>query len=279
MSRVMRRIAATGGVAAICALALAGTAGAQGSLPTMTVALNGVSGITVSGTPTVGAMNIVSTFTGTLPKNSMGATFGIVRLDPGVTLQQAFAAVQAQHQDLNALDGLGALIVDANAPGTVQAVLSPGFTYVALNISGNGTPGFAPFTVAPSASPAALPAASATQTAIDFGFRGPSVLHNGTIVRAQNSGFLVHMIVLVGVKNAAAGRRVMALLRAGKDNQAQKLATSAFVNLMGGNSPGAEQQMVLNTKPGFYVEVCFMNTQDGREHTRLGMERLVRVVK
>ena len=39
------------------------------------------------------------------------------------------------------------------------------------------------------------------------------------------------------------------------------------------------QQMVLDGKPGYYVEACFMDTQDGREHVQLGMERLVRIVK
>jgi hypothetical protein len=37
--------------------------------------------------------------------------------------------------------------------------------------------------------------------------------------------------------------------------------------------------MVLKAKPGYYVEACFMKTQDGRFHTQLGMERLVKVVK
>ena len=32
-------------------------------------------------------------------------------------------------------------------------------------------------------------------------------------------------------------------------------------------SPGAMQQEVLNAKPGYYVQACFMDTQDGREHT------------
>jgi len=70
----------------------------------------------------------------------------------------------------------------------------------------------------------------------------------------------------------------MALLRAGKDNQAGKLATNAFVPLLGPASPGALQQEVLHAKLGYYVQACFMDTQDGREHTRLGMERLVQVV-
>ena len=47
---------------------------------------------------------------------------------------------------------------------------------------------------------------------------------------------------------------------------------------MGPASPGGMQQQVLNAKPGLYVEACFMDTQDRREHTRLGMTRLVRIV-
>jgi len=71
----------------------------------------------------------------------------------------------------------------------------------------------------------------------------------------------------------------MALLRAGKDGKAQKLANRQFLALAGTISPGGMQQAVLSAKPGFYVEACFMNIEDGREHTQLGMERLIRVVK
>jgi hypothetical protein len=157
-------------------------------------------------------------------------------------------------------------------------VLAPG-SYVALNTSGNGpAPGFAPFTVVASSSPAALPAASATETALEFTFHGPSVLHNGTIVRAHNAGYLVHMVTLIGVRNAAVGHTIMDLLRAGKDKQAQKLAGPHFADLLGPASPGAVQQQVLHTAPGYYIEACFMDTQDHREHTQLGMERLIRVV-
>ncbi len=53
---------------------------------------------------------------------------------------------------------------------------------------------------------------------------------------------------------------------------------SAFIALLGAASPGAMQQQVLNASPGYYVEACFMDTQDGREHTQLGMVRLVQVV-
>jgi hypothetical protein len=39
------------------------------------------------------------------------------------------------------------------------------------------------------------------------------------------------------------------------------------------------EQQVMTNKPGYWVLACFMNTQDGREHTQLGMERVIRIVK
>ena len=86
--------------------------------------------------------------------------------------------------------------------------------------------------------------------------------HDGTIVRAQNGGYLVHMNIAFGVKNAAVGRQVMALLRAGKDGKAMKLANRRFIGLAGPISPGGMQQAVLDAKPGWYVQACFMDTQD-----------------
>ena len=38
-------------------------------------------------------------------------------------------------------------------------------------------------------------------------------------------------------------------------------------------------QLAIGQKPGFWVIACFMNTQDGREHTQLGMERVIEIVK
>lgn len=275
----MRRLASLLAVASafvgVVALSLSGGAAAAtaSSLPTIKIALTGTKGVSVSGAEVSGAVSVVSTFSG---KGQGGV--GLVRLNPGSSLQQAVGAVQSHHGDLNALTPYGSLFVDADAPSTVQTVLSPG-SYVALNVTGNGSPAFATFTVTRSSAPAALPAASATETAIEFAFRGPTVLHDGTIVRSQNGGWLVHMIDLIGVRNATTGRQVIALLRAGKGGKAMKLASQNFVDLLNPASPGALQQQVLSAKAGYYVEACFMTTLDGREHTQLGMERLVRVVK
>ncbi len=39
------------------------------------------------------------------------------------------------------------------------------------------------------------------------------------------------------------------------------------------------QEETITAKPGIYVQVCFMQTQDGRDHTRLGMERIIKITK
>lgn len=263
-------------LAVAAAVGLAGGASGAGSLPTLTIALTGIKGVSVSGSQASGAVSLVSTFKGKAPQGEdQGPAFGLLRLRPGVSMQQAIGAVQSHHGDLNALSPYGTMLLDSS-PARVQTVLTPG-NYVALNATGNGEPAFAPFTVTQSPSPAALPAANATETAVDLGFRGPTVLHNGTIVRAQNHGWLVHMIALVGVRDAATGQKLMALVRAGKNKQAQRLVNRNFVELLGPSSPGAVQQQVLHAAPGYYVEACFMDTQDGREHTQLGMERLIRI--
>ena len=261
-------------IVAACVVGLAGVAGASAAptLPTLNVAVTGKTGIAVSGSKVSGAVSVTSTFSG----KGQGA-YGLLRLDQGVTVQQVLQAVQSHHGDPNAVTPFGTLLVDADAPGTVQTVLTPG-QYVALNVSGNGPSAFAQFTVTPSSSPAALPAAAATETSIEFGFKGPKVLHDGAIVRAENGGYLVHMDILIGARNKRGANKIAALLKAGKDHKAQKLATG-FGDLMEPASPGAMQQQVLNAKPGYYVQACFMDTQDGREHTQLGMERVIRIAK
>jgi hypothetical protein len=276
-----RRIAAVSAVGAatvvvtVSAFALtAGASGASSSLPTLKIALTGKTGVSVSqNTVASGAVSVVTTFSG-----KGHGSFGIVRLNDGITLQQAVDAVQSHHGDLNALTQYGALIVSADAPGKVQTVLSPSDNYYALNTSGH-QPAIAPFKVSKNSSPAALPKASATQKAIEFGFNGPNKLHRGTIVRERNKGYLVHMIDLVGAKNKRAAHKLASGLHQGKPQRALRpYLNGQFVNLLNPASPGALQQSVLHAKRGYYVEACFMDTMDGREHTQLGMERVVRVV-
>jgi hypothetical protein len=275
MKRLASLIVAASAVTTASLFVLAGgSASASSSLPTLTVALNGTS-VTVGGQEVSGAVNISTTVSG----EAMGTT-ALVRLDPGVTATQAVVAVRGAQGDLNALDGLASLVFDQDASRgatTVgQTVLQPG-NYVALDASHQKHAPHATFTVTQSSSPASLPAASATVHTIDFGFKGPSTLHVGQVIRAVNGGYLVHMDDAFGVKSKAVGQKAIALLLAGKDNQAMKLANTNFFSLAEPLSFGSSQQAALETPPGWYVEACFMNTQDGREHTQLGMERLIRV--
>jgi hypothetical protein len=73
-------------------------------------------------------------------------------------------------------------------------------------------PGFAPFTVAQSSAPATLPTPAATVSAIDFGFRGVGTLRDGELVRFQNEGYLIHMILFARMKSAADAKKGEALL-------------------------------------------------------------------
>ena len=276
MKRMVSLVAAATALGVLVGGALAAAGSAAPALPTLTLGLEGGKSITVGGTLQSGAVNIVSTVTGEPQGNP-----ALIRLDPGVSFAQAAAAVTSHQGDFNYLDPYGALVfgstVNGGASSSAQVALVAGH-YVALDLTGTGKPVFKLFTVTQAASPAALPAPQATVASIEFAFRGPSTLRDGELVRFENQGFLVHMIVAAGVKNGGDAKKLSALLTAGKTNAAMKLATS-FPTFDGGLSSGQMQQEVITEPPGIYVLACFMNTQDGREHTQLGMVRTIRIVK
>jgi hypothetical protein len=280
MKRVTGLAGVTAAVAAAITLAAPGTASLaaasaphNAALPTITVTMTGTS-ITVGGALESGGVRIVSTVT----HERQGEPI-FVRLDPGVTLKQFFKVLPLAAADPNNLDGIASIVVDVQvnrgATTTVQADLKAG-QYVALDVAGNGRPPLIPFTIAAAAHPARLPAPAATIAAIEFGFRGPGTLHNGELVRFANHGFLVHMLVAARGASAAGAAKIAQLLRAGKDGQAQRLATG-FATFAGPLSHDAAQQLVVRARPGWWVLACFMNTQDGREHTQLGMERVIHI--
>jgi hypothetical protein len=272
----MHLLAAT--LAVVAAMTFVPASVAQsGSLPTLTVAIDGqAKTVTVGGAMTSGAVNVATTTTG----EADGETV-LVLLKPGADINAAFAAVNSHKGDINYLNPYGSVVFDADAPkgaSSAQTTLQPG-DYLALDASSNAAiPPHTTFTVTQAASPSTLPTPAATVSAIDFGFRGPSRLRDGELVRFQNEGFVVHMILYIGVKNRADARKVTSLLLAGKDKAAMKVATGGG-SFAGPLSSGAMQQFAVATKPGIYVLACFMDAQDGREHTQLGMERTIQIVK
>jgi hypothetical protein len=288
----LRRIASITAAAAVIAagLSLAVPAGAalaaSGSpaartaahglwLPKITITMNGKK-ITVSGALQSGGVQIVSRVSREPQGNPT-----LVRLDNGVTAAQLLAALPAVAADQNNLDGIGSIVFSPQASkgtSSAQADLAAG-QYVALDLGGHsGRPALTTFTITRAASPARLPRPQATIASIEFGFRGPARLHDGELVRFANHGFLVHMIVAIGARDAAGAREIARLLKAGQDGKAQRIATGfyTFFNVL---SHGAFQQQVIRNRPGYWVLACFMDTQDHREHTTLGMERIIRIMK
>jgi len=277
-----RRIAATAAASAavLAGAMLSSTAAQAATLPTVTATVSSTA-ITVSGALQSGAVNIASTATG-----GKEPAVVLVKLNAGVDVNEVFAFLNANKasQDPNTVSKYGSIVFDAEAgkgkPTEVQTILAPG-QYVALNAEGEKSSKWArsSFAVAASPTPAALPAAAATEKTIEYGFKGPAVLHVGEVVRFENEGYLVHMDLGFAVKSKKAALQVVKGLLTGHEKGLEKLVAGPPASFAGPISSGAFQQETITAKPGFYVQVCFMPTQDGRPHTRLGMERIIRIVK
>jgi hypothetical protein len=273
-----RRVFAAALLAAMSLLIAAASAQAASTLPTLTLSIN-ASSVTVGGTLQSGAVNVVSTATGVKEANAV-----LFLVKPGVSVAEVYAYLDNKKgsRDPNTANKYGSIVFDGEAASghssEAQTNLQPG-QYVALVFQGEGSlKSRASFTVTAAKSPASLPTPQATVGMIEFGFRGPSTLHVGELVRFENEGFLVHMDIAFQAKNQKAAKQLVKLLLAGKEKQAQKLAIGG-VFFAGPLSSGAYQQETITAKPGVYVEACFMSTQDGREHTRLGQERIIKIVK
>ena len=266
-------------VAAVLTTAALGSAGTKSvALPVIDVSMDG-SSVSVSGALESGAVTVHSTATG---QKSGSPIF--VRLNDGVTANQFIAFINSPAAaDPNSVAPYGSIVFDVGGGlGTqdVQTKLQPG-DYIAFDGS-KDNPAQWPnttFSISENPSPATLPPATQWQKSVDFRFRGPGTLHVGQVIRVSNVGWVVHMMVGFGVKNKAAGREAVRLLRAGEDRKLGKLGITGFFSFFNPVSHGAVQQFVLEQKPGWYVEACFMDTQDGHEHTQLGMERLIHIVK
>jgi hypothetical protein len=274
---VNRMLLAAGTLLALVAGPLAAGSAQASTLPTLSLAITKTS-MTVTGAKQSGGVNVVSTATGTKEAGVI-----LFLLKPGATVAEVEAFLAKKKADPNNASKFGAIVFDAEVTAgkssEAQTNLQPG-QYVGLLSEGEGAPKLmASFTVAAAPSPAVLPAPQATVRSIEFGFRGPSTLRDGELVRFENEGFLVHMDFAVPVKSKSAAQMVVKALQTGKEKGLEKLIAGAPVGFAGPLSHEAFQQETITAKPGWYVEVCFMETQDGRDHTRLGMERIIKIVK
>ena len=81
------------------------------------------------------------------------------------------------------------------------------------------------------------------------------------------------------MKSKKAAQKVVKGLLTGHEKGLEKLVAGPPASFAGPLSTGAFQQETITAKPGWYVQVCFMPTQDGRPHTLLGMERIIKIAK
>jgi hypothetical protein len=265
-------LAIPGGTALAAHTAPAVHTGHSTALPVITVKMTGKK-ITVGGALQSGGVRVVSTVTG---EPAGGPTF--IRLNPGVTPAQLFKAAQGDPNNIALIASIVFSPPANKGTSSAQVSLRPG-NYVAVDLgSSSPAPPFTTFKITKAASPATLPAPKAAMSSIEFSFRGPGTLHNGDLVRFGNDGFLVHMIVAARGASLAGAQKIAKLLKEGKNGQAQRLATgfTTFVNIL---THGASEQQVVNVRPGFWVLTCFFDTQDHREHTTLGMERVIHITK
>jgi hypothetical protein len=268
-------------VAALAVGALFTTAAsAQAStLPTLSIAVTSTS-VTVGAPPQSGAVNVVATASGVKEVSVI-----LLLLKPGATVAEVEAFIKNKKAggDPNTASKYGAIVFDTEAGsgqvGEAQTELQAG-QYVVLTGEGEKPVQVrTSFKVAAAASPVALPAPQAIVRTIDFGFRGPNTLRDGELVRFENEGFLVHMDFAFPVKSKNSAQQAVKLLLAGKQKQLGKLIAGPPVAFAGPLSSGAFQQETITAKPGWYVQVCFMQTQDGRDHALLGMERIIKIIK
>jgi hypothetical protein len=287
MSYCWSRLTPQRGVAFVVALAVSAACAVSGgllaasaqasTLPTLTLAVT-ASSITVGGATQSGAVNVVTTATGVKEASAI-----LFLLKPGVTVAEVESALKSgAGKDPNRATKYGSIVFDAEASSgktnEAQTVLVPG-QYVALGGGGHEGPTLkTPFTVTAAKSPATLPTPEATIRTIEFGFTGPSTLKDGELVRFENEGFLVHMDIVFPVKNHKAAKQAVKDLLKGNEKALGKLIIGEPFGA-GPLSHEAFQQTTITAKPGWYVQACFMETQDGRDHARLGMERIIKIVK
>jgi hypothetical protein len=278
----LRRVSLCLAICCPALLSFAGLSGAQAAtLPTLNLSLASGS-IAVSGATVSGAVNVVVTSAKGLKEPSPV----LVRLNPGATAAELETLFNSKAiSDPNNVSKIGTLVFDAEGkPGgtsEAQIELTPG-NYVALNPEGETpkNPPHVAFTVTPSPAPAALPAPAATVKTIEFGFKGAKTLKVGELVRFENAGFLVHMDIAFLAKSKKDASKALGAFKSGNQKALGKLAAPGPpIGFFGPLGSGAFQQETITAKPGWYVEACFMETQDGRQHTSLGMESVLHIVK
>jgi hypothetical protein len=213
------------------------------------------------------------------PRKKAQHAAGLVRLEPGVTLAEATAAV-ARAEDFDDLEGVGILDSFVGAPPrgakplTSATKIVAGATYIVLDLSSEQAAAAGSFT-AGGAKRAKLPAATASATMKDYRFTTPSSLPRTGSIRIANRGKQYHEMLGYHVARGADPNAVVARLKQGKNPK--KGTTDGEALLQAPVGPGAVNQVPFKVAPGAYVLTCSLPDPQGRSHATRGMNKVVRV--
>ena len=210
-------------VSLLAAVSLMSAGAAQAStLPTLTLTLT-KSSITVAGATQSGGVNVVSTATGVKEANVI-----LFLLKPGATFDEVEAAVKtaAWRYQRDEQVRLARIRRRSDSRPEQRSPDVPATRSICCSDSRRrrqGVEGARALHGDRCRIPRRAAGAEATIRSIEFGFRGPSTLHDGELVRFENEGFLVHMDIAAPVKNMKAARQAVKDLLSGKEKALEKL--------------------------------------------------------
>lgn len=211
-------------------------------------------------------------------------TIAIVQLKPGKTAADLKAAIAASKMSASPVFKVARLLGGGGSTGGRPYVfttdLSAG-TYEVVDDTERPTIE-SEFTVAAGTSNVRAPAAAATIDLYDFKMTASAPLPATGAVKVVNHGPSPHFVAIARLKKATDGPKVVALLRKkGGEMKAQKLLDAASAGgLADLLSPGVTDVVQTDgLKPGKYLIACFYADEKshGKEHSMLGMERVVTV--
>ena len=208
---------------ALVATCLTAASATATTLPTLSVAVS-PSTATVTGALESGAVNIVTSDTGLKEANVI-----LVALKPGVTVAEAetFIKEGKVKGDPNNAAKIGSSWPTSKPTPARKAKLRPNSspaTTSCWTATGEGEAALRTnFAITAAKAPVALPAPQ-RRSARSIGFRGPTTIHDGELVRFENEGFLVHMDIAVPVKNMKAARQLVKDMKTGNEKAAGKLS-------------------------------------------------------
>jgi hypothetical protein len=279
MPRGARAVLA-GAVTAV-ALAVGGVAAfAQGGAPpALNLAFGADGKLTFTGAEGIAGKAATVVVSNADRKKKAEHAAALVRLEPGVTLEQ-FAAAAAKAKGFDDIEGIGVVDSFVGAPpkgappfSSVTKIVA-GATYVVLDFSGEQPIPAGSF-VAGKASPSVkLPEVDFSTSVKEYKFTARTLPRKGTI-RITNRGKEYHEMIGVHVRKGVDPKSIVGRLEQGKEPRKGTTDGEAF--LLAPVGPGAVNQADFTLRRGTYVFTCFLPDSKGRPHSTRGMNKVIRV--